>query len=100
MTSILVVDDERSMRDFLKILLVKEGYQVETAPGGHQALEILEKQTFDLVISDIRMDGMDGLELLNSIKENCPSLPVVMITAFASPDDAVLAMKNGAFDYV
>ncbi len=62
MTSILVVDDERSMRDFLKILLRKEGYEVETAPGGHLALECLQKQTFDLVITDIRMDGMSGVK--------------------------------------
>lgn len=100
MTSILVVDDERSMRDFLKILLVKEGYQVETAPSGAQALETLKDHTFNLVITDIRMDGMTGLELLSAIKEQHPSLPVVMITAFASPDDAVFAMKNGAFDYI
>ncbi len=100
MTSILVVDDERSMRDFLKILLVKEGYQVETAHDGNSALELIKKHDFDLVISDIRMDGMDGLELLYSIKEQTPTLPVVMITAFASPDDAVSAMKNDAFDYI
>ncbi len=100
MTSILVVDDERSMRDFLKILLKKEGYEVETAPGGRQALECFEEKTFDLVITDIRMDGMSGLELLNAVKEKYPTLPVVMITAFASPDDAVFAMKNGAFDYI
>ncbi len=100
MTSILVVDDERSMRDFLKILLNKEGYQVETAPNGSEALTLLGKHSFDLVISDIKMDGMDGLELLSSIKEQSPALPVVMITAFASPDDAVFAMKNGAFDYI
>ncbi len=100
MTSILVVDDERSMRDFLKILLVKEGYQVETAPDGSQALALIEEHNFNLVISDIRMDGMNGLELLSAIKERTPALPVVMITAFASPDDAVFAMKNGAFDYI
>ncbi len=100
MTSILVVDDERSMRDFLKILLVKEGYQVEVASGGNQALAILKQDTFDLVITDIRMEKMDGLELLGSIKDLHPSLPVVLITAFASPDDAVFAMKNGAFDYI
>ncbi len=100
MTSILIVDDERSMRDFLKILLLKEGYQVETAPDGWQALKLIQKTVFNLVITDIRMDGMTGLELLGSIKEKKPSLPVVMITAFASPDDAVFAMKNGAFDYI
>lgn len=100
MTSILVVDDERSMRDFLKILLTREGYEVETAANGDAALQLLARQTFQLVITDIKMDGMTGLELLNSIKEQNPALPVVIITAFASPDDAVYAMKNGAFDYI
>ncbi len=100
MTSILIVDDERSMRDFLKILLTKEGYKVEVAANGATAITLLNEQLFDLVITDIKMDGMDGLELLNSIKEEWPGLPVVMITAFASPDDAVFAMKNGAFDYI
>ena len=100
MTSILVVDDERSMRDFLRILLIKEGYQVKTAANGDDALQLLNKQNFHLVISDIKMNGMSGLELLNNIKEQNPALPVVMITAFASPDDAVFAMKNGAFDYI
>ena len=98
--SILVVDDERSMRDFLKILLQKEGYQVTAAQNGEAALECLDGEEFDLVISDIRMPGMGGLELLEAIKERCHELPVIMITAFASPDDAVMAMKNGAFDYI
>ncbi len=100
MTSILVVDDEQSMRDFLKILLQKEGYQVSTAADGNSALSHLETNPFDLVISDIRMPGYDGLELLNSIKTQNSDIPVIMITAFASPDDAVFAMKNGAFDYI
>ena len=73
---------------------------METAHNGNSALELIDKQDFDLVVSDIRMDGMNGLELLNGIKERTPTLPVVMITAFASPDDAVSAMKNGAFDYI
>ncbi|RPH41677.1 MAG: sigma-54-dependent Fis family transcriptional regulator [Desulfobulbaceae bacterium] len=98
--SILVVDDERSMRDFLKILLQKEGYTVVIAHNGENALECLESQEFDLIISDIRMPGMGGLELLGAVKEQNPDLPVIMITAFASPDDAVQAMKNGAFDYI
>lgn len=100
MTSILVVDDERSMRDFLKILLMKEGYKVETAPNGIKALEAIEEHSFNLIISDIRMDGMNGLELLSNIKDKHPCLPVVMITAFTAPEDAVFAMKHGAFDYV
>ncbi len=100
MISILVVDDERSMRDFLKILLKKEGHEVAVAHNGINALEHLDKNSCDLVISDIRMPGMGGLELLASIKEKQPDLPVILITAFASPDDAVEAMKNGAFDYI
>ncbi|WP_456384485.1 sigma-54-dependent transcriptional regulator [Desulfolithobacter sp.] len=100
MTSILIVDDERSMREFLGILLKKEGYNTTTAADGKTALELARKQNFDLVVSDIRMPQMSGLELLAALKEEKNDLPVIMITAFASPDDAVTAMKNGAFDYI
>ena len=94
MDSILVVDDERSMRDFLKILLTREGYKVHTAPNGTDALKTIADQAIDLVITDIRMPTMGGLELLDRIKQRNTSLPVIMITAFASPDDAVQAMKK------
>ena len=100
MASVLIVDDERSMRDFLKILLEKEGHQVTTADSGASALDTLDKQSVDVIVSDIRMPGMTGIELLETVKEHAPELPIIMITAFASPDDAVLAMKNGAFDYI
>jgi two-component system response regulator PilR (NtrC family) len=100
MLSVLLVDDERSMRDFLKILLKKEGFDVRTASDGTQALEMLAERGADLVLSDIRMPGMNGIELLEQVKELYPGLPVVMVTAFASPDDAVQAMRNGAFDYI
>jgi two-component system, NtrC family, response regulator PilR len=100
MASVLIVDDERSMRDFLKILLEKEGHSVTTAENGSRALDLLGKTSFDIVVSDIRMPGMSGIALLEKIKGEKPDLPVVLITAFASPDDAVLAMKNGAFDYI
>ncbi|MEN8188602.1 MAG: sigma-54 dependent transcriptional regulator [Thermodesulfobacteriota bacterium] len=100
MFSILVVDDEQSMRDFLKILLEKEGYRVVTAADGNKALVCLEEDSYDLVISDIRMPGLGGLELLEAIKTSDKDVPVIMITAFASPDDAVFAMKNGAYDYI
>ncbi len=98
--TILIVDDEQSMRDFLAILLQKEGYQVETRPDGASALEYLKNHTVDLVISDIRMPGMGGLDLLHSIKGKYPALPVILMTAFVSPDDAIAAMKDGAFDYI
>ncbi len=100
MASILVVDDELSMREFLKILLEKEGYRVATAAEGKTALDLAEKTRFDLVISDIRMPGMSGLDLLTRLKQLQTDIGVIMITAFASPDDAVSAMKNGAFDYI
>lgn len=100
MASLLVVDDELSMREFLKILLEKEGYEVFTAPNGKTAIDSILKHPIDLVISDIRMPGMSGLDLLAAIKEINIDIGVIMITAFASPDDAVTAMKNGAFDYI
>jgi two-component system response regulator PilR (NtrC family) len=100
MRTILVVDDERSMRDFLKILLEKEGYDVIVAKDGDEALTALDDNECDVVISDIRMPGLSGLELLGEIKEQTPDLPVIMITAFASPNDAVEAMKRGAYDYI
>jgi len=100
MPNIMVVDDELSMRDFLKILLEKEGYTVTTTGEAQSTIELLEKEKFDLVVSDIRMPGMGGLALLEKIKESDSEIPVIMITAYASPEDAVLAMKNGAFDYI
>ena len=100
MTRILVVDDEQSMRDFLKILLVKDGYDVITAENGSRALAVLEEKTVDLVISDIRMPETSGLELLEQVKTKYSDMPVIMITAFASPNDAVHAMKSGAYDYI
>lgn len=100
MASVLIVDDERSMRDFLKILLMKEGHEVTAAESGAKALSLLASQDIDVIVSDIRMPGMTGIELLEAVKEKTADIPVILITAFASPDDAVLAMKNGAFDYI
>ena len=100
MPAILVVDDELSMREFLKILLDKEGYEVSTASEASSAIDLIKCQNFDLIISDIKMPGMGGLSLLGKIKEINSTLPVIMITAFASPDNAVIAMKRGAFDYI
>ncbi|PIE58606.1 MAG: Fis family transcriptional regulator [Desulfobulbus propionicus] len=102
MATLLVVDDELSMRQFLSILLTKEGHEVLTAENGQEALSMVRQAStpFDLIISDIRMPDMGGLELLSSVKEHDSSIGVIMITAFASPEDAVSAMKHGAFDYI
>ena len=97
---ILVVDDEESMRDFLSIMLHREGYQVDTAIDGSQAVTHLREHSYDLVISDIKMPRMTGLELLAYIKERTPETVVLMVTAFSSTDEAVEAMKQGAYDYI
>ncbi|MCK5552268.1 MAG: sigma-54-dependent Fis family transcriptional regulator, partial [Deltaproteobacteria bacterium] len=97
---ILVVDDERSMREFLGIMLAKEGYGVTQCPDGETALKQVAEDIFDLVIMDIRMPKMDGIAVLERIKEIVPETIVIMITAFASTDTAVQAMKKGAYDYI
>jgi two-component system response regulator PilR (NtrC family) len=97
---ILVVDDERSMREFLEIMLAKEGYEVRTAANGREALAAVERELFDLAILDIRMPKMDGITALGHIKEISPETIVLMITAYASTDTAIQAMKQGAYDYV
>lgn len=100
MARILVVDDDQGMRDFLEIMLVREGHSVVTAPGGREALHICEKKPFDLVITDLRMPRMDGIGLLRSIKERSPETVVILVTAFASGETALAAMKEGAYDYL
>jgi len=97
---ILVVDDELSMREFLEIMLTKEGYEIVTADSGEQACDILDHTEFQLVVTDIRMDGMDGIGVLKKVKATYPKAAVVMISAFSSAENAVEAMKEGAFDYV
>ena len=81
---ILVVDDEESMRRFLSILLEKDGHEVVLASGGAEALTRLESESFDVLVTDLKMPGMTGLELLEKVREVDPSLPVVVLTAFAS----------------
>jgi len=99
-SSVLIVDDEESLREVLTIMLHREGYLVEAAQDGEQAIKRLKESRFDLVISDIKMPKVSGLELLGYIKENSPETLVIMITAFSSTDDAVEAMKQGAYDYI
>ncbi|MFQ5543576.1 MAG: sigma-54-dependent transcriptional regulator [Nitrospiria bacterium] len=100
MKKILIVDNEKSMRDFLAIVLKKEGYQCQTAEDGQHALAIFEKTSFDLVLTDIKMPKMSGLELLKALKTVSPETATVMMTAFASTETAVEAMKEGAYDYI
>lgn len=97
---ILVVDDELSIRISLGDLLRRDGYQVEVAESAESALEMLKTQSFDLLIVDVKMPGIDGLEMLERVKEDDPDIPVVMMTAYGSIDSAVRAMRMGAYDYV
>ena len=97
---ILVVDDEQSMREFLEIMLKKEDYKVSLASNGEEVLKLLERDIFDLVLLDVRMPKMDGIAVLKKIKTLAAETIVIMITAYASHDTAVKAMKEGAYDYI
>lgn len=98
--SILIVDDEESVRDSLSNWFIDDGYEVECAEDGKAALHKLESGDFDIVLADIKMPGMDGMELQKRIRTLTREPVVIIMTAFASVDTAVQALKNGAFDYV
>ena len=85
---ILVVDDERSMREFLEIMLMKDGYDVHCASSGTEALELIHDASFDLVITDIRMHPVDGLAVLKHCKDTSPSTVVIIISAYANAETA------------
>ncbi len=97
---ILVVDDEEIARKNLEHILQKEGYAVDTAPSGSKAIEKLEASSFDIVLTDMKMEKVSGMELLEKIKIRFPEIQVIMITGFASVDTAIDAMKRGAFHYI
>jgi DNA-binding NtrC family response regulator len=98
--SILIVDDEESVRDSLYNWFIEDGYRVERAEDAKKALSILETDAMDIILADIKMLGMDGLEMLRRIKSIRKESIVIMMTAFATVDTAVQALKDGAFDYV
>jgi len=99
-TRVLVVDDERSMRELLAIMLKQAGHDVTVADGGEAAIRALQSNAFDLVITDLRMRQVDGLAVLRAAKEHSPQTVVLVVTAFASTETAVEAMKLGAYDYL
>jgi DNA-binding NtrC family response regulator len=98
--SILIVDDEASVRDSLYNWFIEDGYRVECAENAKVALSLLEVDIFDIILADIKMPGMDGLEMLRRIKSLRKESIVIVMTAFATVDTAVQALKDGAFDYV
>jgi len=100
MSRILVIDDERSIRNTLKDILEFEKYSVELAEDGFKALELLQTKDFDVILCDIKMPGMDGIEVLQKVEELKPDIPVVMISGHGNIDTAVESIKKGAFDFI
>jgi two-component system, NtrC family, response regulator PilR len=98
--SILIVDDEKGQREILTVILKKEGYDVADAPGVREALEQLGRREFDLIMTDLKMQGQSGLDLLEAVQAADPQQCVIIMTAHGTVDSAVEAMKKGAFDYL
>ncbi|MDX1650382.1 MAG: sigma-54 dependent transcriptional regulator, partial [Myxococcota bacterium] len=97
---VVVLDDEARMADIVAMVLRREGYEVEAFTGPEEALHALEARPADLLLTDLRMPGIDGLEVLRRAREQDPELPVILITAHGSVPSAVAALREGAFDYV
>lgn len=99
-TQILIIDDEAESCHALSVLLSQAGYRVESSQSGEQALALLKKQSFDLIISDLLLPGVSGIDILKQVKEDSPETCVILITGNASAETAVEAMKEGALDYI
>ena len=97
---ILIVEDDKKMREALHQIMRDEGYVVESAKSGEEALRCVKEKDYDMVISDIKLPGIDGMEVLKTVRKYKPDISVVLITAYATVDSAVKAMKEGAEDYV
>src|SRR5262249_23812337 len=100
MEKILVVDDERSMRELLELVLKREGYSIHTAENGMRALDLIKQNLYDLIISDVKMPDINGIDLLMRVRESSPDTMVIMITAFGTVETARRAFKLGAEDVV
>ena len=100
MAKILLIDDEPRVLSLLSTLLKSDGHESTVMLDGAQVLPLLQSEKFDLVITDLRLKTINGIELLRSIRANMPDLPVILLTAFATVETAIDAMKLGAFDYI
>ena len=100
MANILVLDDDKGMREFLEIMLSREGYKVNCAADAEKALNLCKKAKFDLILTDLKMPKVDGIEFLKRSRDICPEALVILMTAYASGETAVSAMKEGAYDYI
>ncbi len=100
MLDILVADDEQSMREFLEIVLSNQGYKVRCVSSGEKAMEVLRDRGARIFIQDLRMGGLDGMELLEAAREAAPTMPILVMTAFSTSDVAIEAMRRGGFDFL
>lgn len=98
--SILIIEDEETLRDSLGRIFIKDGFAVDTAGSAKEGLELLETSLYDVIISDIILPGMDGIELLKQVRRSLPDQIFIMMTAYASIDTAVKALRSGAYDYI
>ncbi|MGO9612599.1 MAG: response regulator [Dissulfurispiraceae bacterium] len=96
---IMVIDDEKIVVDMAKMALEHDGYFVETFLNGESALARLKEEAFDVVVTDFKMKGIDGMEVLRTVKEQYPKTKVIMITAFANLDTAIEALRGDVFDF-
>ena len=97
---VLIIDDEENMRYMLQLTLESEDYTVELADGGEAGIAKISQQQFDFIICDVKMPGVNGLDVLTFAMESSPNIPVIMISAYGTLDTAIEAMKRGAYDYV
>src|SRR5256885_1343964 len=97
---ILIVDDELIVRDSLDKWFASEGYTSRPAAGAREALEMIQQMEFDIVLLDIKMPGMDGMELQSRLRQADPGLTIIMMTGYPGVDTAVQALKSGAYDYI
>lgn len=100
MANILILDDDKGMREFLEIMLTRDGYKVTCSGDAEKALTLCKKQKFDLILTDLKMPRVDGIEFLKRSRDICPESLVILMTAYASGETAVSAMKEGAYDYI
>ncbi|UCC42999.1 MAG: sigma-54-dependent Fis family transcriptional regulator, partial [Candidatus Zixiibacteriota bacterium] len=100
MPNILVVEDKDSMRNMLYQTLIEEGYRVDTAEHGKKALDLVNNKSYDLVLTDLRMPDIDGLQVLEGVKDVDIDTSVILMTAYGTIEDAVSAMKMGAYDFI
>ena len=97
---LLVVDDERIIREGAERILKKEGWNVRTAENGEQGLELIRHETIHILLLDLMMPGVSGMEVLKEVRESQPQLHVIVVTGYATVENAVEAMKNGAYDFI